>query len=157
MNKPLIAAMLLLGFAVGAQSSDDQCEMGVAESERGNAEKAIKAFDSCLANATIVGGVRADYLAFRGSLLLLRQARPLEAMRDFEEMIRLRDKPEIYDFFWLAEAQAQLKRFREANATLDAATGVVANMNPSRGKALRDRIEFLRSKFNAAEASSKVQ
>ncbi len=151
----LIAAIVLIGFAAAAKSGEYQCELGIAEAERGNADQAIAAFDLCLADGSIRGGVRADYLAFRGSLLLTRQSKPLEASRDFEEVIRLREKPDIYDFFWLADAQAQYKLFRDAHATLAAAVAVVKNMDPSRGKALRDRIEFLAKKFEAAEASTK--
>lgn len=150
----LVAAMVIFGFAAVAKSGEYQCEIGLAEAERGNADQAIAAFDLCLADGSIRGGIRADYLAFRGSLLLMRQSKPLEASRDFEEVIRLREKPDIYDFFWLADAQAQYRLFREAHATLAAAAEVVKKLDPARGKALRDRIEFLTKKYDAAEAST---
>ena len=150
----LVAAVVILGFASVANSSEYHCEVGLAQAERGNADEAIAAFDLCLADPSIRGEVRADYMVFRGSLLLMRQSKPREAIRDFEEVIRLREKPNIYDFFWLADGQAQLKLFREAHATLAAATEVVPRLDPARGKTLRDRIEFLAKKYDAAEAST---
>lgn len=151
------AALVILGFASVANSREYHCEVGLAQAERGNADEAIAAFDLCLTDPSIRGEVRADYMVFRGSLLLMRQSKPREAIRDFEEVIRLREKPNIYDFFWLADAQAQLKLFREARATLAAAAEVVPRLDPTRGKTLRDRIEFLAKKYEAAEASTNAK
>ncbi|TFW07274.1 hypothetical protein E4K72_09085 [Oxalobacteraceae bacterium OM1] len=77
-----------------------------------------------------------------------------DAARDYEEVIRLRREPEIYDLFILADIYAGMQRYRQAHATLDHAHELVGQLSASRHPALFQRIEFFRQKITSAELAS---